>query len=87
MRWVLLAIKSLATGVFAIVVSLITLLIGLQLYAKYVLHLGPNHLVGWDPISLFGQHWKIIAIAIPLLIFLAGATAGLWFFSPRLTRR
>jgi len=78
MRWVFLVVNSLATGVLAIVVSLIALL---------VLHLGSNQAVGWDPVSLFGQYWKLVLIGIPVLIFLLGCMAGFWFFGRSVTNR
>jgi membrane-anchored protein YejM (alkaline phosphatase superfamily) len=87
MRWVFLVAKSLATGVLAIVLSLIVLLVTSSLYDKYVLHLGPNEAMGWDPVSLFGQHWKLVLIGIPVLIFLLGCMAGFWFFDRSVTSR
>jgi hypothetical protein len=81
MRWAILVIKSLGIGVLAIVLSLVTLLVAAQLYGKYVLHLGPNEAVGWDPVALFGSHWKAALLSIPVLIFLIGFGAGFWFFS------
>jgi len=80
MRWRLVVIKSLATGVLAIVATAIALPVTLHLYAKYVLHAPPNVAVGWDPVSLFGQHWKLVLVGTPVLIFLLGCMAGFWFF-------
>jgi hypothetical protein len=81
MRWILVAVTSLATGVLAVVASLIGLLVAAHLYAKYVLHFPPNLAVGWDPVSLFGQYWKLVLVGTPVLIFLLGGMAGFWFFS------
>jgi len=87
MRWVPLLTKSFATGVLAIVLSLIALLVTLQVYGKYFLHLGPNESVGWDPVSLLGHHWKLLVLAVPVLIFLAGSVVGFLFFSRSVTGR
>jgi len=80
MRSALLIIESLASGVLALVIFLIALLVALQLWGKYVLHLAANQGVGWDPVSLFGPYWKFAVFGIPGLVFLAGAAAGFWFF-------
>jgi hypothetical protein len=80
MRSALLIIESLAAGVVAVVALLIALLVALQLYSKHVLHLAANQAVGWDPVSIFGPHWKFAFFGIPGLVFLIGATAGFWFF-------
>jgi len=81
MRWVILVIKCLGVGVVAIVLALVTLLVAVQLYEKYALHLGPNEALGWDPVALFGSHWKAALLSIPVLILLIGFGAGFWFFS------
>jgi hypothetical protein len=67
--------------VLAIVLSIVTLFVAVQLYGKYVLRLGPNEAVGWDPTALFGSHWKVALLSIPALVFLIGFGAGFWFFS------
>lgn len=87
MRWVFLVVKSLATGVLAIVLVLIALLVALHLYGKYVLHLGPNQGVGWDPVSIFGPYWKVVLVGTPVLIFVLGCMAGFWLFSRSGTSR
>jgi len=81
MRWALVVAKSFASGLFAIVLAIVGLLVALHLYSRYVLHLGPNEQVGWDPVSLFGQHFKFVLLSIPVLIFLLGFGAGFLFFS------
>ncbi len=81
MQWAVVAIKSLGIGVVAIVLSLVTLLVAAQLYGKYVLHVGPNEALGWDPVALFGSHWKAALLSTSVLIFLIGFSAGFWFFS------
>jgi hypothetical protein len=81
MRWAIIAIKSLGIGVLAIALALVTLLVSAQLYGKYVLHLGPNEALGWDPGALFGPHWKAALLSVPALIFLIGFGAAFWFFS------
>jgi len=87
MRCVFLVAKSLGTGVLAIVLSLTVLLVTSYVYDKYVLHLGPSEAVGWDPVSLFGQYWKLVLIGIPVLIFLLGCMAGVWFFGRSVANR
>jgi hypothetical protein len=81
MRCALVVVKSLAAGLIAICLALIGLFVVLHLYSRYVLHLGPGEAVGWDPVSLFGRHWKLAVLSIPTLIFLLGFGAGFWFFS------
>ncbi len=81
MRWALIVVKSLAAGLAAVCLAFIGLLVALHLYGRYVLHIGPDEAVGWDPVSLFGQHWKLAVVSIPILIFLVGFGAGFWFFS------
>ena len=81
LRWTLVVIKSLATGLFATVLALVALIVSTELYTRYVLHLGPNEGVGWDPVSLLGWHWAFFLASIPVLIFVAGFAAGFWLFS------
>jgi hypothetical protein len=83
MRWILVCLGSLATGVLTIVLSLALLLVSLSVYGSYVLGVASNESVGWDPISIFGRYW---VIGIPLLIFGLGCAAGFWFLSKRLHR-
>jgi amino acid permease len=84
MRWALVFLESLATGVVSILVSLVVLVVALHLWTRCVLGIGPNVAVGWDPISLFGSHWKLAVMGIPAAIFAFGFGAGFWFFSKRL---
>jgi hypothetical protein len=83
MRWILLCLGSLATGVLTILLSLALLLVSLSVYGRYVLGVASNESVGWDPVSIFGRYW---VIGIPLLIFGVGCGAGFWFLSKRLHR-
>ena len=82
MRWILVCLGSLATGVLTIVLSLALLLVSLSLYDRYILGIASNGSVGWDPVSIFGR-W---VIGIPLLIFGVGCSAGFWFLGKRLHR-
>jgi hypothetical protein len=84
MRWVLLFLGSLATGVLTIVLSLALLLVSLSIYDRYVLWIASKEAVGWDPVSLFGRYWKLGMIGIPLFIFCLGCSVGFWFLSKRL---
>jgi hypothetical protein len=84
MRWILVFLGSVATGVLTIVLSLALLLVSLSLYSKYVLGISSNEAVGWDPVLLFGRYWKLGVICVPLLIFGLGCGAGFWFLSKRL---
>jgi hypothetical protein len=85
MRWILVCLGSLATGVLTIVLSLALLLVSLFVYGRYVLGIAAsNESVGWDPVSLFGRYWKLGVIGIPLLIFGLGCGVGFWFLSKRL---
>ena len=86
MRWFLVCVESLASGVLAIFASLVILVVALHLYTRYVLGIGLNQAVGWDPISLFGPHWKLALMGIPLVIFGVGSSVGFWFFSRRVPR-
>jgi hypothetical protein len=81
MRYAILVTKSVGIGVVAIVLLIAMLLVAAQLYGKYVLHLGPNEALGWDPVALFGSHYKAALLSIPVLVFLFGFGAGFWFFS------
>ena len=87
MPWVVLALKSLATGVLAVALSLVALLVTLLFYVKYGLHAGPGEAIGWDPVAVFGPQWRIAVLAVPLLIFLVGFFAGFWFFERSLLNR
>ena len=69
MRWTICVIKSVAVGFGVLLMGLVALVVASELYGKYVLRLGPNEAVGWDPVSLFGQHWKVALLGIPVLIF------------------
>ncbi len=84
MRWILLFLGSVATGVLTIVLSLALLLASLYIYGKYALGIPSNGAVGWDPVLLFGRYWKLGVIGIPLLIFGLGCGVGFWFLSKRL---
>ena len=84
MRWILVCLGSLATGVLTIVLSLALLLLSLSVYDRYVLGIASNEPVGWDPVSLFGRYWKLDVIGIPVLIFGLGCSAGFWFLNKRL---
>jgi hypothetical protein len=84
MRWILLFLGSLATGILTIVLSLALLLISLYAYQKYVIGIPSEGSVGWDPVSLFGRYWQVGVIGIPLLIFGFGWTLGFWFLNKRL---
>ena len=41
----------------------------------------------WDPGILFGQHWRLALIGVPVLIFLLGCMAGFWLFGRSVTSR
>jgi len=86
-RWRFVLVKSLATGVLAVVAAAIALPVTLHLYARYVLHVPPDTAMGWDPVWLFGQNWKLVLIRTPILIFLLGCMAGFWFFGRSKTTR
>jgi hypothetical protein len=83
MRWIVVWLGSLATGVLTIVLSLALLLVSLSVYDRYVFGNASNGSVGWDFISLFGRYWKLGVIGIPLLIFGLGCSVGFWFLSKR----
>jgi hypothetical protein len=51
MRWILLCLGSIATGVLTIVLSLALLLVSLSVYGTYVLGVASNETIGWDPVS------------------------------------
>jgi hypothetical protein len=80
----LVCLGSVATGLLTIVLSLALLLVTLYIYDEYVLGISANGAVGWDPVVLFGQYWKLGVIGTPLLIFGLGCGLGFWFFSKRL---
>jgi hypothetical protein len=84
MRWILVFLGSVATGVLMIVLSLALLLISLHVYDKYVLGISSDGTVGWDPVLLFGRYWKLGVIGVPVLIFGLGCCVGFWFLSKRL---
>jgi hypothetical protein len=84
MRWILLVLGSVATGVLTIVLSLAVLVVSLYLYRKYALQIPENGAIGWDPVALFGRYWKLGVFGIPLLIFGFGCGVGFWFLSKRL---
>jgi hypothetical protein len=81
-RWILVCLGSLATGILAIVLSLALLLVSLFIYDRYIPGIASNGSVGWGPVSIFGR-W---VIGIPLLIFGLGCSVGFWFLSKRLHR-
>jgi hypothetical protein len=83
MRWILVFLGSLATGVLAIVVSLVLLLVSLSIYERYVLRIASNETVGWDPISIYGRY---CVIGVPVVIFVLGCGLGFWFLNKRLLR-
>ena len=86
----LITLETLATGVLAIILSLVVFFTGLSAYSRYALGQVSNGAVGWDVVSLFGalfgQHWKLAIIGILIGIFLFGGTVGFWFFSQRVHR-
>jgi hypothetical protein len=84
MRWILVFLGSVATGVLMIVLSLALLLISLHVYDKYVLGISSDGAVGWNPVLLFGRYWKLGVIGVPVLIFGLGCCVGFWFLSKRL---
>lgn len=77
MRWILVCLGSLASGVLTIMLSLALLILSLSVYDRYILGIASNEAVGWDPVSLFGRYWKLGVIGIPLLIFGLGCSVGL----------
>src|SRR6266404_1827922 len=81
MKWVLVTIGSLATGASTLFLALVLLVVSLRFYMTHVLGFGPNESVGWDVVSLFGPHWKVAVIGIPLLTFGLGFSVGFWFFA------
>ena len=82
MRWLFICVESLASGILAVLALLIILIVALQLYSR---HLGVQA-IGWDPVSVFGSHWKLVLIGIPLAIFATGFAVAFWFFSQRVHR-
>ena len=83
MRWGLITIESLVTGISAVVASILLFFLGLSVYSGYVFAPGTAGAVGWDVVSLFGPHWKLTLVATMAAIFLLGAGLGFWFFSQR----
>jgi amino acid permease len=86
MRWIVVCLGSLASGVLTIIASLVLLLVSLTIYERYVLRIASNEAVGWDPVSFFGQYWQVAVIGIPLLIFAFGCSLGFWVLQRRLFR-
>jgi hypothetical protein len=86
MRWMLITLETLATGVLAIILSLVVFFTALSAYSRYVFGQVSNGAVGWDMVSLFGQHWKLAIIGILIVIFVFGGGVGFWFFSQRVHR-
>jgi len=86
MRWVLITFESLATGVAAVVVSLVALSIGVGIYSRHVLGQSSNGAVALDVPGLLGQHWMVITMGTLIGIFLFGGSLGFWFFSHRVHR-
>ncbi|MGC1645900.1 MAG: hypothetical protein WA741_08730 [Candidatus Sulfotelmatobacter sp.] len=82
----MITFESLATGVAAVVVSLVALSIGVSIYSRHVLGQNSNGLVAWDVPGLLGQHWMVIIIGTLAGIFLFGVGLGFWFFSHRVHR-
>ena len=82
----LITLETLASGVLAIILSLVVFFAGLSAYSRYVFGQASNGAVGWDVVSLFGQHWKLAIIGILIGIFLFGGGVGFWFFSQRVHR-
>jgi hypothetical protein len=80
MRWILLFLGSVATGVLTIILSLNLLLVSVSIYGKYVLGVPSNQPVAWDPMR-FG---RVGVMGVPLLIFGLGCGVGFWFLSKRL---
>lgn len=86
MRWFLVSLESLASGVLTILGFLIILVVALHLYTRYALGIESGQPIGWDPVSIFGPYWKLAVIGIPLVVFASGFTIGFWFFSQRVHR-
>ena len=84
MRWALVTLQSIASGVLLVLASIVFLAIALYLYGRFVLGIGPHQAIGWDLASLFGPHWKLTLLSIPVIIFGVGFSIGFWFFSRRL---
>ena len=81
MRWILLFLGSVATGVLTIVFSLALLLVSVYIHGRYVVGIPSNGVVAWDPISIFG---RVGVIGVPLLLFGPGCGIGFWFLNKRL---
>jgi hypothetical protein len=84
MRWGLIAIEGLVTGVAAVVASILLFFVGLSVYSRYVFGPARTGAVGWDVASLFGPHWKLAILVVMGAIFLLGASLAFWFFGHRL---
>jgi hypothetical protein len=85
MRWLLLCLGSLASGMLTIIVSLVLLLVFLSIYDKYVLGIASEGLVPTIRHLLFMLLLSGL-IAIPVLIFALGCFVGYWFLQKRLVR-
>jgi hypothetical protein len=83
---VLITIESLASGVSAVVVSLVVFYIGLGMSFRYVFGRNSTGVVALDVPGLLGQHWIVIIIGTLAGIFLFGGSLGFWFFSHRVHR-
>jgi len=81
MRWMLLFLGSVATGVLTIVFSLVLLLVSIHLYGKYVLGIPSDQPVAWDPNFPFA---RMVVIGVPLLLFGLACSVGFWFLNKRL---
>jgi hypothetical protein len=84
MRWILVCLGSLASGVLTITMSSALLVVSLSIYDKYVLGVASNQSIGWDPVAVFGRYWRVGVIGIPALIFAIGCSFGFWFLQKRL---
>jgi len=81
MRWILLFLGSVATGVLTIVFSLALLLVSVHVYGKYVLGIPSDQPVAWDPNLPFA---RVVVIGVPLVLFGLGCGVGFWFLNKRL---
>jgi len=85
MRWPLVVLGSLASGVLTVFLSLALLLLSVSIYV-YFLGVASNQSIGWDPVSLLGHSWKAGAIGILVLIFAIGCLFGFRFLQKRTSR-
>ncbi len=83
MRWALVILKSLVVGVLGTLLSLIALVTALVLYTRNALGVPPGTQVGWDVVSLFGPHWRVVLMTIPVAIFSLGFGLAFLRFSRR----